>query len=225
MGWIYLAESEDLALHSVNGLDPLHIVKSIPIVKEFSCQECTINVWFNARSGMTSLVLTDLICTVLSILYTEDFPARISALQDMEKDWRGSEADYFSKSCAWPKKSSPSSFSLKMSQQSPAEGDFESLEKLPRWGMIVAGVLYPLHPLERYIKEIDGSYLPTPDASMRGARKNQNGHQVTLQDVIGSGKLNPQWVAWLMGYPIDWTDLELWAMQWFLSKRKKRSKS
>ena len=26
-------------------------------------------------------------------------------------------------------------------------------------------------------------FLPTPDASIRGARKNQNGHQVTLQDV------------------------------------------
>lgn len=26
--------------------------------------------------------------------------------------------------------------------------------------------------------------LPTPDANIRGARKNQNGHQVTLQDVV-----------------------------------------
>lgn len=27
--------------------------------------------------------------------------------------------------------------------------------------------------------------LPTPDAHQRGARKNQNGHQITLQDVVG----------------------------------------
>jgi hypothetical protein len=29
----------------------------------------------------------------------------------------------------------------------------------------------------------------------------------TSQDAIG-GKLNPQWVEWLMGFPIGWTDLE-----------------
>jgi hypothetical protein len=28
-----------------------------------------------------------------------------------------------------------------------------------------------------------------------------------LGEVVG-GKLNPQWVEWLMGYPIGWTDLE-----------------
>ena len=70
---------------------------------------------------------------------------------------------------------------------------------------------------------------PTPDASIRGARRNQNGHQVTLQDAVAgytpearaymketvkentnqtTGQLNPQWVEWLMGYPIGWTDLK-----------------
>ena len=67
--------------------------------------------------------------------------------------------------------------------------------------------------------------FPTPDASPRGARINQNGHTVNLQDVIGSGKLNPQWVEWLMGYRTGYTDLEPWATDWFLSKRAKRSKS
>ena len=36
------------------------------------------------------------------------------------------------------------------------------------------------------------------------------------------GKLNPTWVEWLMGYPLGWTVLEDWAMQWFRSARKKR---
>jgi site-specific DNA-cytosine methylase len=38
------------------------------------------------------------------------------------------------------------------------------------------------------------------------------------------GQLNPTWVEWLMGYPLGWTELEDWAMQWFRSKRKSRSK-
>jgi DNA (cytosine-5)-methyltransferase 1 len=193
---------------------------------------------------------------IVLILFTEDFPVRTLALQELEKAWKESEADYFSRSYAWPKRSSPSSYFLKMSQQSQQEGDYESLEKLPKWGMIVDGVLYPLQALERYIVEKDGSYwptptvqdsennagqsqfkrnslslnakvklYPTPDANTRGARKNQNGHQHTLQDAVGSGKLNPQWVAWLMGYPTEWTDLKPWAMQWFLNKQKKHLKS
>jgi len=105
--------------------------------------------------------------------------------------------------------------------------------------------------------------LPTPDASIRGARKNQNGHQVTLQDVVAqktpqaykiaehagllptqttrdykdtfksqeklnnqykkrmspsialtvgyktgsTSQLNPRFVAEMMGFPPNWTEL------------------
>lgn len=38
------------------------------------------------------------------------------------------------------------------------------------------------------------------------------------------GQLNPMWIEWLMGYPKGWTELKDWVMQWFLSKRGKRSK-
>jgi hypothetical protein len=37
-------------------------------------------------------------------------------------------------------------------------------------------------------------------------------------ETIG-GYLNPQWVAWLMGYPSEWTDLEPWVIQSCLFKR------
>ena len=66
---------------------------------------------------------------------------------------------------------------------------------------------------------------PLPEAIQRGARKNQNGHTINLQDAVGSGKLNPTWVEWLMGYNSGWINLEPWAIAWYLSKRKKRSKS
>ena len=38
------------------------------------------------------------------------------------------------------------------------------------------------------------------------------------------GKLNPQWVAWLMGYHTGWTSLEPWAIAWFRPVRGKRLK-
>lgn len=50
-------------------------------------------------------------------------------------------------------------------------------------------------------------------------------HTPQLNDVVApGGQLNPTWVEWLMGYPCGWTVCEPWAMQWFRSKRGKRSK-
>ena len=43
---------------------------------------------------------------------------------------------------------------------------------------------------------------PTPDANCwKGGGEGQRRRQL-------NGKLNPQWVEWLMGYPEGWTDLE-----------------
>jgi DNA (cytosine-5)-methyltransferase 1 len=41
-------------------------------------------------------------------------------------------------------------------------------------------------------------------------------HQIT-------GKLNPTWVEWLMGYPLGWTELKDLETQWFGSARGKLS--
>lgn len=40
-----------------------------------------------------------------------------------------------------------------------------------------------------------------------GAGGEENGHTPQLPEVCG-GTLNPDWVEWLMGWPIGWTDLE-----------------
>jgi len=102
--------------------------------------------------------------------------------------------------------------------------------------------------------EIGGGYLPTPQASeadrgpmmgIPGARRQsertlsafaRSGNWPTplasdpkhmghgnLSHAVG-GKLNPGWVEWLMGYPLEWTALEDWVMQWFRNARKKRLK-
>lgn len=273
MVWIYLVESEDCQSPSTNGSDPSPIARSTPIVRESCSLKWPVEGWDWLPFGTTSKLfhVTNSLEKAL-ILSREAFHARTLALQDMEKAWKESEADCFSRSCAWPKKSSPNSYSWKTSQPFAPEGDFESLEKLPKWGMTVAGVLYPLLPLERYTSAKGGSYLPTPgateggpmppdthyrpnqrsynnrtgkhvqvtlrryvqmwptpDASARGCRKKiertsmtiQNGHHFTIQDAVGSGKLNPTWVEWLMGFPKGWTELKPLETQWFLSKLEK----
>ncbi len=268
---IYLAESGESVSDLKDGSKQLPIVKSMCIVEQSFFPECTKDLFVKLLSGTMSKPLNQDQLNQKSISYFLDSHAKILALQELKKAWKESEADCFSRSFAWPKKSSPLSYSLKMCQQLQQEADLELLEKLPKWGMIVDGVLYPLHPLEHITKERDGSYWltpttmdtlpirkdnalenalyrgkerkykrkvsgrlneqvsypqmwPTPIASVRGARKNQNGHHYTLQDAVGSGKLNPEWIEWLMGYNLGWTELELWVIPWFRARSKKRSK-
>ena len=43
----------------------------------------------------------------------------------------------------------------------------------------------------------------------RGTKEDRN--KANLEEKVGqgpSGQLNPSWVAWLMGWPIGWTDLK-----------------
>ena len=158
-------------------------------------------------------------------------PAKISALQVLEKAWKESEADYFLRSCAWPKKSSPNFYSLKMSQLSQQGEGSESLKKLPRWGMTVDGALYPLRPWELYKDEKDGfcwpngmkHWIATPRPSQdykpilaptpSCVSKN---HGLTLPMSIGllnpeliGKRLSAEFLEVLMGYPIGWTECKL----------------
>jgi len=109
-------------------------------------------------------------------IITAPFPARILALQERARDWKESAADFFSRSCAWPKKSSPALYSLKTCQQSEHEDSTLLGKNWPISAMIVDMVLYPLTTWERRIKEKDGFCLPTPDATdaARGPTKTFN---------------------------------------------------
>lgn len=142
-----------------------------------------------------------------------DFHAKTSLLQVMEEVWRETEAVFFSISCPYPKKSSPRLYSLKMSSEL-GHGDWKELsENFPLEGMIVDGVLSPLPKRKLPIRGEDGSYWPTPTVTDSAKKprpprkKNKSGGQKPpLLSVIG-GPLNPEWIEWLMGYKIGWTEL------------------
>lgn len=206
-----------------------------------------------------------------STLYTADSHARISAVRDLERAWKRSEAAYFLRSCAWPKKFDPHSYSLRTSLE--YANTCTSLQgKWPRYGMIVGGVCYPLTVWEHRIKGKDGFVWPTPnvpnggrvipeDAEWSGMAAYKNGKkmQVGLESAVRrwptardwkhesmnsglkrntptlpthakiscgnpGGQLNPTWVEWLMGYPLEWTELKPWAMRLFPRKCPKHLK-
>jgi hypothetical protein len=49
---------------------------------------------------------------------------------------------------------------------------------------------------------------PTPHASPHKYRLQGDSQQSRSLNGVHGGKLNPEWVEWLMGFPIGWTDLD-----------------
>ena len=206
MAWIYLAESAESPLPSETTCDPLHTAKLIVTAKEYCCPDNPLEIWSVLQYGMIYGHSPVLFSEKQSTSFMAASHARTLAVQDAEQAWKESEAGYFSRSFAWPKKSSPSSYFLKTYQLLQAEGDFAWLEKLPKWGMIVDGVLYPLQALEHYIDGKDGSYWLTPSTMehlpIREGEALENAlHRGKNRDSRRkvSGRLNEQ-----VAYPMMW---------------------
>ncbi len=86
------------------------------------------------------------------------------------------------------------------------------------------GPRYTITSLQVMVKATERGLWPTPTVP-NGGRSPKGGmsltgmtpdgkkrqvdlaHSVRMRDGI-SGQLNPQWVEWLMGFPLGWTDLE-----------------
>ena len=107
----------------------------------------------------------------------------------------------------------PVTQSWKMYKATSALAELPSLEKLPSSGMTVNGVLYQRPLWERVTDETALSSWPTPVASggldggahSRASMKKLEG---TPYEVPKTGLMNPTWVEWLMGFPLEWTDLK-----------------
>ena len=167
MPWIFFQVSVVYPTHSENISNPLHFVRWMHTVKECSYQEWKQVISNECQYGMilehsTERSLVEL--STLSSAASRNDHARTSALQDMEKAWQESEADYFTRSKGSLARLSQDSSFWKTFQLSLLEEELKWSGKLPPWGMTVAGVLYPLHPSEHCINEKGGSCWPTPKA-------------------------------------------------------------
>jgi len=113
----------------------------------------------------------------------------------------------------------------KIPQCSLLEDLEQSLQTWPRWGSMRNGECFPQPMLVQIIKEKEYGLLqkyPTPTAwdGKRGTMENwkpirPSGHPAqyplnqALRDLTGMvGKPNPAFVEWLMGWPMQWTDLK-----------------
>lgn len=97
----------------------------------------------------------------------------------------------------------------------------------PRWGMTAGGAAYA-HPMsERRITETGGFCWPTPtahNAKETNAPSESERNTPTLAAEVG-GSLNPQFVAWLMAFPIEWASLKATETRKSRSKQQQRGDS
>jgi hypothetical protein len=99
----------------------------------------------------------------------------------------------------------------------------EFSETWPRSGTMRNGIAYRLPPLARLTDVIASGLWPTRDTTK--ATQYSLPREVAREAGIKSGKrggLNPTWVEWLMGFPLQWTELKDWATP---SSRKSRKSS
>lgn len=253
MGWIYSQELPDLPSLSDLGCDRSLIVKAISTAKVSLCHSCGATGLIGHQSVTTCGRCGVRISQSRSTSFTVVSLARTSALQDMAKVWKESEAGFFSRSCGSSQKCIPLLSSSKTSRLSEHVERNVWGKNWPAEGMIVAGELFPLLKSEPVTKEKDGSYWPTPTQKDHGWIKiskiptptatrygtNRGGgagrvgnfrisiHRMASFGILPShpkGSLNREYLEQVMGYPTQWTEIDAWVMPWFLSKRGKRSK-
>jgi len=185
-----------------------------------------------SRFGLTCAVLMDGHGEALLTWFREDFLAKISRPQVTAWELKGLAPAYGVK---WQELSMR--YDLKSSRWKTHQCLWEedllwSSVNLPKWGMTRAGVSWELL-ISGHRTSVIGSGLsrrnprspclkrmwPTPVASMsKGSSPNaltrKSGadrsndrldHKIMALD---GGQLNPEWVEWLMGWPIGWTDLK-----------------
>lgn len=250
MGWIYLVESVGSALRCPLGSEPSHTVNENGMHKESCSHEWNAENLSKLPSG-TMLSRYGVKCSENYpplISSAQDSPVRISVLRDLQRVWQESEAVYSSRSQDSQKNSDLPSSSLRMCLPSEPVAERQWSKHWPRSGMTVDGRLSRPPVLEPSIEEKGGFSWPTPSA-----RDHKGGYQYgrirkgkvskdTLDAAVQAyrpggllnpdpsavktfGQLNPQWVEWLMGYPVGWSALSPLATAWFRSKSKRRSKN
>lgn len=113
---------------------------------------------------------------------------------------------------------------------------------LPNWGMTLDGYVYRHPTAERPMSAIVSGLYPTPRASMgphgvAWSRARKGEHRSNLEDYLamlwlqeGNPEVpglnpNPEFIEWMMGWPIGWTDLKPLEMAKFREWQQQHSPS
>lgn len=210
MSWHFLQEQEEVCWpdHNLDG-SPDALLRLIPTQENVSWRDKETDAWNDSQFGTTSQPSMDLNGKDQSTSLVVDSHVRTSLRLEREMEleakravcgniWRELYVRFDPISCGW--KTHRCLWSEDLEQSSVT---------FPRWGMIADGVLWERITQEPVISETGSGYWPTPiahNAIEGNYAYEQKRNTPTLASRAG-GKLNPNWVEWLMGWPVGWTSL------------------
>ncbi len=217
MSWHFSrALVEESLQESSLGGDASVLSKSKSTHDLYSSHDKTTDHLTRSRYGMTSQRLTDDLGEALLTWFRAGFPAR-TFLQPGKA--RASKASGLDSGWKWPgslAKYDPDTRSWKTRQCSLLGGLEPYSETWPRWGTMRDGEFWEQMTWEPRTSANASGYWPTPimwptpkarDHRPPGGFSEQNRNTPDFPTQIG-GKLNPLWVEWLMGWPLNWSSLE-----------------
>ncbi len=161
-------------------------------------------------------------------LYAEDSPVKTYQPQASKLDLVAKDQAYTGKCCELLASVCRDTQFLKTSQDSFLETKEDGSQNFsmtwPRSGLMRNGTVSQLPTLGRTTTEIGSGLLPTPVAhearlGWQDRTSGKKGTQESLSTLVmksagregnqewKGGQLNPTWVEWLMGFPIEHTDL------------------
>ena len=243
MSWHYLRELEGEFLEDIcSGGEPFAPLKSKITHAVFYSNGKLMDSYLDSLSGTMSAHSMENLGEEKSMSSAEDFLARTSVLRGGGEDLMVQDQDYGAKWQGSFAKYDPNTHSLKTHQCLLFEDSTESCVTLPRWGLMQDGECWEQMTLVQTMKEKESGLLqkyPTPNASdgTRGTMPNwvpirPSGHPAqyplnqALRDLTGIiGKPNPIFVEWLMGWPMQWTDLKPLEMDKFQLWQQQHGKS
>jgi hypothetical protein len=211
MSWHFsqALEAEYLRANCLDG-EPSPPWKSMPSAPDDSCSDKMKGTFHRSPFGMMYVPSTDAHGAALLTWYLEAFPVRTLARQEGARGstdpravygmrWLGSFAKYSRDTSSW-----------KTAQNLLLADSDEYSEAWPKWGLMRNGVSSELVTLARRMSAKEYGFVPTPTASntkahhMRGADKGKAREARSYGD---RGPLNPEYLEWLMGWPVGWTGL------------------
>lgn len=178
-----------------------------------------------SRFGLTCAVLTVDLGEALLTWFREDFRARTSPRLEMESELKVADQASGEKWLELSVKYDLTSSSWRTHLCLWDEALPWSSVTLPNWGMTLNGYVYRHPTAERPMSVTASGLLPTPRASMgphgvAWSRARKGHHRSNLEDYLAMLWLqegnpeapglnpNPEFIEWMMGWPIGWTDLK-----------------
>lgn len=237
MSWHFL-QGQEAASWEGNSLDgaPSALLKLISTAEVFCSQGNAMDCSKSSRSGTMFEHSTDRNGEGKSMSFRAASPVKTLAqpedqtggeskasVADCGERWRGSFAKYSRDSRSW-----------KTAQHSLFGGYTEFSETWPRWGSMRNGECWERITSEEFINGKESGFWPTPTKSPRDASCTMGtalkwDGKVTQDSLsfavcraemkdgrhLPTGQMNPEFVEWLMGWPIGWSDFKPLGMDRF----------